>query len=196
MFSAVVPAAGSATRFGGGKVLALVDGISLLQRVLSTLLDAGIQDVVVVAPPSAEWGSRVPLLSDSRVRVETNPDPTREMFSSIQIGLRAAKHAPIAVLPGDMPFAKPDTVKALLDLAHRTNALVSPRVDGRRGHPLIVPGDLRDVILAAPASAKLNEVLKPYAARVRNLDVADRGVVRDVDEVGDLVQPERSRGAQ
>jgi molybdenum cofactor cytidylyltransferase len=186
MFSAVVPAAGSATRFGGGKVLALVDGISLLQRVLSTLLDAGIDDVVVVAPPDAEWGSGVPLLSDARVRVAVNPDPSREMFSSIQIGLRAAKHAPMAVLPGDMPFVKPETVKALLDLADRTRALVSPRLDGRRGHPLIIPGDLRDAILAAPDSAKLNEVLKPYASRVRNLDVEDRGVVRDVDVVGDL----------
>lgn len=187
MSSAVVPAAGSATRFGGGKVLALVDGVSLLQRVLSTLLDAGVSDIVVVAPPGAEWGSRVALLADARVRIETNPDPSREMFSSIQIGLRAAAHAPIAVLPGDMPFVKSETVRALLELAHRTNALVSPRLDGRRGHPLIIPGDLRDAILAAPDDSKLNEVLAPHKTRVLNLDVHDRGVVRDVDVVEDLV---------
>jgi molybdenum cofactor cytidylyltransferase len=93
-----------------------------------------------------------------------------------------------------MPFARTETVKALLDLAQRTNALVSPRFDGDRGHPLIVPGDLRDVILAAPDSAKLNEVLKPYSSRVRNLDVEDRGVIRDVDVVADLACPEQGRG--
>ena len=93
---------------------------------------------------------------------------------------------PIAVLPADMPFVTARTVKALLDLGTRTNALVSPRLDGRRGHPLIVPADLRKVILAAPDHAKLNEVLKPYASRVVKLDVEDRGVVRDVDVVGDL----------
>jgi molybdenum cofactor cytidylyltransferase len=188
MFSAVVPAAGSASRFGGGKLLALVDGIPLLQRVLTTLLDAGLDDVVVVAPPGAEWGRDVPALSDARVRIAVNPDPSREMFSSIQIGIGVAKHAPIAILPGDMPFVKVETVRTLLDVAQRTSALVSPRLDGRRGHPLVIPGDLRQAILAAPDGSRLNEVLKPYQARVLNHDVNDRGVVRDVDVVADLAR--------
>jgi molybdenum cofactor cytidylyltransferase len=199
MFSAVVPAAGSGSRFGGGKLLARVDGVPLLQRVLTTLLDAGVDDVVVVAPPGADWSRDVPALADSRVRVATNPDPSREMFSSIQIGIAAAKHAPIAVLPGDMPFVKVDTVKTLLEVGRRTSALVSPRLDGRRGHPLVIPGDLRDAILAAADGAKLNEVLKPFRDRVLNHDVDDRGVVRDVDVAADLkpvLSDARTRGVE
>jgi molybdenum cofactor cytidylyltransferase len=189
MFSAVVPAAGSATRFGGGKLLALVAGVPILEHVLRSLLAAGIGDVVVVAGPHAAWGTHVPMLEDFRVRVEHNPDPAREMFSSIQIGLRAARHAPIAILPGDMPFVKPQTIRRLLAEASRANALVSPRFEGRRGHPLIVPGDLRDEILAAPDGAKLNEVLKPHASRVVNVDVDDPGTARDVDVAADLARP-------
>ena len=46
--SAVVLAAGSATRFGSVKLLAPLNGRPLLQHVLDALADAGLNDVVVV----------------------------------------------------------------------------------------------------------------------------------------------------
>lgn len=192
MPSAVVPAAGSASRFGGGKLFVLVDSEPLLDRTLGALLGAGLDEVIVVTPPDAGWGSGVQRLNDARVRVLVNPDTSRGMFSSIQIGLREARTGPVAILPGDMPFVRAATVKDLLDVAVRTGEIVSPRLDGRRGHPVMVPLDLRDAVLAAPATAMLNEVLRPYAARFVNLDVDDRGVVRDVDVVEDLADAGRS----
>jgi CTP:molybdopterin cytidylyltransferase MocA len=188
MPSAVVPAAGSASRFGGGKLFALVDGVPLLDRTLRTLLDAGIDDVVVVVPPDEGWGTDVASLRDPRVRTAINPDPSRGMFSSIQIGLRVAAGAPVAVLPGDMPFVRSGTVKALLELPAAAGAIVSPRFQGRRGHPVLLPGDLLDAVRSAPATAMLNQVLRPHAARFVNLDVDDPGVVRDVDAVEDLAR--------
>ena len=49
--AAVVPAAGKGERFGGGKLLAPVDGTPMLERTIHTLLEAGIADVVVVLAP-------------------------------------------------------------------------------------------------------------------------------------------------
>src|SRR5689334_3827623 len=103
MASAVVPAAGSATRFGGGKLFALVDGVPMLDRTIDALLDGGIDDVIVVTPAEPGWGAAVERLRDPRVSRAINPDPSPGMFSSIQIGLRAAKTGPVAILPGDMP---------------------------------------------------------------------------------------------
>jgi CTP:molybdopterin cytidylyltransferase MocA len=45
MPSAIVPAAGSATRFGGGKLIADVEGERLLDRTQGVLPRAGIEDV-------------------------------------------------------------------------------------------------------------------------------------------------------
>jgi molybdenum cofactor cytidylyltransferase len=185
MASAVVPAAGAAARFGGGKLFALVEGVPMLDRTLGALLDASIEDVVVVLPPGADWTGRIKLLADSRVRRVENPDPSRGMFSSIQTGVRAAGAAPVAVLPGDMPFVRTDTIKRLLDQA-TGGGIVSPRLAGRRGHPVIIPADVCEAIVAAPVTAVLNEVLRPYAARFVNLDVSDTGVVHDVDVAEDL----------
>jgi CTP:molybdopterin cytidylyltransferase MocA len=188
MPSAVVPAAGSASRFGGGKLFAPIDGVPLLDRTLGALLDAGIEEVVVVAPPESGWGDGVARLGDPRVRTAVNPDPSRGMFSSIQVGLRAVGGSPVAVIPGDMPFVKAGTVRALLHLPAAAGAIVSPRFHGRRGHPVLLPADLLETIRSAPATAMLNEVLRPYAGRFVDLDVADPGVVRDVDVREDLVQ--------
>jgi molybdenum cofactor cytidylyltransferase len=186
MASALVPAAGSASRFGGGKLLAPVDGVPLLDRTLGALLGAGAGEVLVVLPPDASWTTKIERLRDPRVRTTVNPDPSRGMFSSIQIGVAHLAEAPLAVLPGDMPFVKSETIKALLDLAGRTDRIVSPRFQGRRGHPVLLPADVREAILTAPASARLNDVLRPFASRFVDLDVADPGVVRDVDVVEDL----------
>lgn len=186
MPSAVVPAAGAASRFGGGKLLALIDGVPLLDRTLGALLDAGIDDVIVVLPPDTDWRAQLTRLADVRVRSVVNPDPSRGMFSSIQIGIREATSMPVVVLPGDMPFVSAATVKAVLDLAARTSGIVSPRLQGRRGHPVVIPADVRAAVAAAPPTALLNEILRPYADRVVNLDVADPGVVRDIDVVEDL----------
>lgn len=186
MSSAVVPAAGAATRFGGGKLLALVEGVPMLDRTIGALLEAGIDRVIVVTPPDEHWGLTVALLEDERVRCVVNPDPSRGMFSSIQAGVRDADSDPIAVLPGDMPFVKPLTIARVLAAATGTRALVSPRFDGRRGHPVMLPLDVKAAIVSADPAAMLNDVLRPFRDRVVNVDVDDPGVVRDVDVREDL----------
>ena len=185
--SAVVPAAGSASRFGGGKLFALVQGVPMLDRTIGALLEAGIDRVIVVTPPEPGWGAPVMRLADPRVQCVQNPDPSRGMFSSIQTGVRLADSGPIAILPGDMPFVDSETVRRVLDMARETGAMVSPRFAGRRGHPIMLPFDLRDAIASAPPAAALNDVLRPFHGRILNVDVDDRGVVRDVDVVQDLV---------
>ncbi len=46
--TAIVLAAGAGSRFGGGKLLASLGGVPILQHVLDTLAAAGLEDVVVV----------------------------------------------------------------------------------------------------------------------------------------------------
>jgi CTP:molybdopterin cytidylyltransferase MocA len=187
MVSAVVPAAGSASRFGGGKLAALVDGVPMLDRTVGALLAGSIDEVIVVIAPTSSWTSRVSSLAGARVRTAINPDPDRGMFSSIQIGVRAAAESPIVLLPADMPFVQPATVAAVREAGLRTGDIVSPRFETRRGHPIFLPCDLRALILAAPDDSTLSDVLRGHAARRVHIDVTDRGVLRDVDVVEDLV---------
>lgn len=182
---AIVPAAGRAERFGGGKLTAPIGGEPLLNHTLRSLLDGGVDRVVVVTAPGASLEG-VTLLDDARVARAVNPDPSRGMLSSVQAGLAAAGGDPILVLPGDMPYVKSATVAAVLAAARDTGRIVSPRVGGRHGHPVALPASLRDDILSAEPSTTLAALIEAREAARLSVDVTDAGVRRDVDVRGDL----------
>jgi molybdenum cofactor cytidylyltransferase len=188
--AAVVPAAGKGARFGGAKLLADVDGDPLLVRTIRCLLDGGIDRVIVVveaggAVEQASTGHAV--FADTRVRLVPNPEPERGMFSSIQVGLAAADADRVLVLPGDMPFVRPDTVAAVVDAARtRPGTVVSPRHGGRRGHPIALPATICRAVQGAESASNLKTVLDRLAPPREALNVDDPGVLRDVDVAGDL----------
>jgi molybdenum cofactor cytidylyltransferase len=187
---AIVPAAGAAERFGGAKLLASVGSDVLLERTIRSLLDGGVERVVVVLGPDAsDIRKGVPALDARGVRVATNRKPERGMLSSIQAGLREATGDPILVLPGDMPYVEAATVSTLLREQATRGGILSPRFDGKRGHPVVIPGSLREEILRAADGATLHDVLRAHASDRTDLDVYDRGVIRDVDEPKDLAEP-------
>lgn len=185
---AIVTAAGSAVRFGGRKLLTAIDGRPLLDHTIRALLDGGVGEVVVVLAPGAraELEAGVDAMRDPRVRAVENPDPSRGMFTSIQAGAAETDGDAILVLPGDMPFVSAATVRAVVDAYTSKPAIVSPRFQGKRGHPVALPGWLRTEIGAAPLGTTLHDILKKHAELYVDLDLEDRGVVRDVDTLEDL----------
>lgn len=183
---AIVPAAGRAERFGGGKLIADVGGEPLLNHTLRSLLDGGLEHIVVVLAPGATFVTVDLIMHDPRVVRVINPMPARGMLSSIQIGLAAADGDPILVLPGDMPFVKSATVAAVLAAAVESGGIVSPSFQGRHGHPVALPARLRHEIVQAESSATLALLIEAHAGERRAIDVDDPGVLRDVDTRGDL----------
>jgi molybdenum cofactor cytidylyltransferase len=185
---AVVTAAGSAERFGGKKLLTPIDGEPLLDHTIDALLDGGVAEVIVVVgrDARAELERDVNAMLDPRVRAIENPDPSRGMFSSIQEGVAQAQGDAILVMPGDMPFVSPQTVRAVIAAYERKPAIVSPRYGGKRGHPVALPAFLRDEIRAADPRGTLHDVIHAHADMRADVDIDDPGVVRDVDRPEDL----------
>jgi CTP:molybdopterin cytidylyltransferase MocA len=187
---AIVTAAGSAERFGGRKLLADVDGRPLLDRTIRSLLEGGVSEVIVVVGSDgrAELERDIHALSDPRVRAVENRDPARGMFSSIQEGVRTASGDVVLVLPGDMPFVAPQTVRRVLEEWSKHRGIVSPRYKGKRGHPVALPQRMREEILKTPATANLHQVIKRHLDERTDVDVDDAGIVKDVDTPADLTR--------
>lgn len=183
---AIVPAAGRAERFGGGKLIADIDGEPLLNRTLRSLLDGGVAHIVVVLAPGATFVTVDLLMNDPRVVRVINPKPERGMLSSIQIGLAATDGDPILVLPGDMPFVSSATVAAVIAAAVESGGIVSPRFEGRHGHPVALPARMREDIMQAGPSSTLALLIEAHAGERADIDVTDPGVLRDVDTRQDL----------
>ena len=180
---AIVLAAGAGSRFGGRKLEAQVDGKPILQHVLDALLEAGLDDpIVVVAPGAGEW---------RRTELVTNPAPERGLSSSLKLGwarATAAEAAPDAVLValGDQPLVRPAVVRALvaapLDPAR---PIVAPRYAGTDAHnPVRVEVSAGHLIDGATGDRGLGPILEHNPELVRWLDFA--GDNPDVDTAANL----------
>lgn len=196
----------------GFKQLARIGGRSMLAIVLDELEASRVAGVaaVVNAAIAGEISAERPITA-SRVYV-VNPRPESEMIESIQLGLHAIRRYFLEIVlddpgegmeavdldrpgtgylicPGDHPRVTRAAVDACIDsFTADTSALVVACHHGRRGHPLVVPGDLARQVAGWPATQGLNTLAREYPDRVREVEIGDPGVLVDVDTVGDLAQ--------
>jgi molybdenum cofactor cytidylyltransferase len=178
----VIVGAGAGTRFGGPKaVAALSDGRRFLDVIVETAQAAGLDPIVAVLPPG--------VAAPAGVRVVANAKPSSEQIVSVRLGLALLTSAPVSsalLWPVDHPFVRLESVLAILDAARRTGAqIVVPVYESRRGHPGWFHRDIwRELMTVADGGARA--VIRADPSRVSEVDVADRGVVRDVNTRADL----------
>jgi molybdenum cofactor cytidylyltransferase len=129
--AAVVLAAGTGSRFGGGKLRADLGGRPILGHVVEAARTAGLEPIVVVVPPTGELDD----LDLGVVRRVTNETPQEGLSSSVRVGLRELQDdeqvAAAVILPGDQPLVRPDVIRRLVDAAtvSATPLLIAPRYD-------------------------------------------------------------------
>ena len=151
--SAVLLAAGSASRMGHRpKCLLERDGQSLIRRTALALLDAGIQELVVVVGHYAQ--EVAPAVADLPVTVVINPHPEQGIISSQRLGLQSIASACDAVVMAlaDQPLLeKQDIAELLQAYADRPThtRLVFPQVQGQPGNPVALSAEVRDAVLQA-----------------------------------------------
>jgi molybdenum cofactor cytidylyltransferase len=187
MISAIVLAAGQATRFGRCKQLMPLDGKPLLEHVLDTLQRSTVDDVVVVLGAHAdEVRERVRFESQ---RVVLNPDYADGMSTSIHAGLRALPLTATAALIvlADQPFVRSASLDVLMETYRRTGALiVIPTYRGARGNPVLVDRTLFDEILELRGDIGFRALFGLYAERIVKVELDDPGLVTDIDRQEDL----------
>jgi molybdenum cofactor cytidylyltransferase len=85
---------------------------------------------------------------------------------------------------GDMPYVRPETIRALAATVERGARIAAPVFEGRRGNPVAFSSFHLPLLLALSGDQGAREILKSHA--VNELSVDDAGVVRDIDTPGDL----------
>ena len=137
--AAVILAAGTASRFGGGKVFAPLAGRPMLLHVVEAAHRAGLDPIVVVLGPPTEAEASVDL---GRPLVARNPHPEAGLSSSVRIGLAAlgADVEAAVVLLGDQPLVDPAVIAALRDAdVPPGRSIVVPRYEAGGGpNPTLV----------------------------------------------------------
>ncbi len=187
----VIPAAGMGRRMGEAKQVLPYGQSTMVAEVTRALLEAGLDGVVVVTRTALL--ARLDLPTDPRVRLATNDDPDSEMIDSIRIGLLSlcgteiggrgwpvAEQDGVLVIPADMPRAGAQVCRACVAayVASPARIVVATHA-GRRGHPIIFPLALQPTVERMEGG--LRNLLQLFPKRVHHLEIADPGVVSDID---------------
>jgi CTP:molybdopterin cytidylyltransferase MocA len=184
--TALVLAAGSGSRFGGGKLLASFQGRPLLQHVLDRVAAAGIADVIVVLGRDAEAvEGAMTWRAERRIR---NPEPERGLARSLETGMASIDPASDAalILLGDQPLVAVGVIRALLDTPFDpARPIVVPKYtddDGR--NPVLVHRAAFEVAREASGDRGLGPILARYPGLVQEVMIG--GMNPDIDTPGDL----------
>jgi CTP:molybdopterin cytidylyltransferase MocA len=192
VLSAVVLAAGDSTRMGSPKAALLTpDGVTFITRIVGTLREAGVDDLVIVT--GRHHDAVLEALTRDRVipapRIVRNPDPSRGQLSSLLAGMAAVvtpRTEALMMTLVDVPLVRVSTVVAVIQEWHRTRApIVRPAIGDRHGHPVIFDRAVLDEIRRAPLDAGAKSVVRAHEHELVNVPVDDEGCVRDVDTPGD-----------
>ncbi len=160
-------------------------GRTFVTQLINSLREGGVDRVGVVGRPTdaglrREIASAVPL-----VDFVDNPSHELGQLSSLLAGLAYAEAhgaAGALVVPVDMPLIRAGTVRAALEAfiqGDRPVLRVTHR--GQHGHPVIFGAGLFAVLRNADPSLGARAVIREDPSRVRDLEVDDPGVLRDID---------------
>ncbi len=180
----IVLAAGSGIRFGGP--LHKLAQTFAASTVLGTTVAHAVQTQLPVLVVTT--AAMVPLiagqLASRDMLVLSSQDAARGMGDSIAAGVAERSGAPgWLILPGDMPLVQPGTLLAVAT-ALEQYAVVHAEHKGRRGHPVGFAAELYSELVKLQGDEGARRIIARYPAY--GLEVADRGVVLDVDTAADL----------
>jgi molybdenum cofactor cytidylyltransferase len=190
MIGAVVLAAGESRRMGRPKMLLPWEETTVIGQVVSTLLTAGIDDVVVVTGALQE--QIVALLDGLAARVVLNPDYANgEMARSLQVGIEGLNpscKATLVVL-GDQPQMETKTVLLVLAAYQQDNhSIIVPSFERRRGHPWLVDRSLWGKFLALSSPNTMRDFLDAHSQKIFYLPVNSKTIFSDLDTPEDYAR--------
>lgn len=197
MIAGLILAAGESRRMGRDKALLTYRGRTFLETLIFNLRAAAIDKITVVLGHHAESIQAAVDLGDARVVVNSNY--RLGQTSSLQAGLAAmaADSLEAAVLClVDHPAVSAQVIVKLIERFESLRPpVVIPTHKGQKGHPIVINRLLFPELLAIAQSDPANLVIRKYHATTEFVEVADAGILADIDNPADF-EALTSRGGE
>lgn len=181
----ILLAAGSGSRFGGGKLLhPLQDGTPLGIASLRNLKSALPDILAVVRAGDDELRE---LMLREGVAVQVCEDAHLGMARSLVCGIRAAADADGWVIAlGDMPYLSPATISTVAGKIAQGAGIAVPEYRGERGHPVGFGSRHGKELLELHGDEGARTLLKRHAGDIEIVACDDPGILRDIDRREDI----------
>jgi CTP:molybdopterin cytidylyltransferase MocA len=184
---------------GTNKLLLPMAGRTVIECVVTALVDEGIQHVVVVTPVHATDVARAAQAAGAEVCLLR--EQTTEMRETVEHGLRwlEERYQPRLedawlLAPADHPAIDPAIVRELC--GHYPNdqgrTIIAPVFRGKRGHPVVLAWRHVSEIRAYPPHAGLDTYLRLHADQVLEISIDNDGILKDIDTPEDYARLKHS----
>jgi molybdenum cofactor cytidylyltransferase len=180
--SAILLAAGRASRMGKLKQLMSLGESTMLEQTLDNLLGSKLTEVIVVLGYKAEEITK--RLSGRPVKIVVNPLYRKGMGTSIAAGLRFVESQAQAVMLvlGDQPYVDSATIDSLIDaFASNKKGIAIPTYQGQRGHPLIFARNYKAPLSKLTGDVGGREIIQENPKDVLEVPVDCEGIIIDID---------------
>lgn len=184
---AVILAAGRSRRMGRPKLVLPWGDRTVIEQVVKTLNQAGVDDILLVTGSSRELIEEA--LARYRVSFTYNEKyETHEMLTSLQTGINASypELCALLVVLGDQPAIQTYVVESIVEKYYQQPAkLIIPSYQMRRGHPWLIDKCLWGELLALPAENTLRDFLAAHSHDITYVSVDTPTILSDMDTPDD-----------
>jgi molybdenum cofactor cytidylyltransferase len=182
--AAVLLAAGESRRMGAPNKLTLpVQGQPLLRRTARTLLDSGLDEIVVVLGHESDRARE--LLRDLPLKLVENPHYRDGQMTSVHCGLAALERTAkgVMICLADQPRLQAADINYLIERYRQdcTRPLLVPVFEGRRGNPIILSYAQRAAILAGDRNLGCRRLIERQPELVWPCVVHSDHYIEDID---------------
>ncbi len=177
----IILAAGEAKRASGRKLSKPVMGKPMLEWVVEKATQSHLAGIIMVAGKEKELAKDLAVLYG--IDYVYNPNYIHGMSTSLKMGVESLPEDAdgFAVLLGDMPFIRIETINRIIREFVREQGIVVPVFRGRRGHPPVFPVSFKKEIGLLEGDEGARSIIQDCRHEVRLLNTQDRGVVLDID---------------
>lgn len=179
--AAVIPAAGKPNNTKKFRPLMCMgsDMHTLLELQISSLYEAGVDEIVVVTGYKSELVNQV--LADLPVIIISNQDYRHtDMFFSVRLGLSALKGRceKVLIMPADLPMIRKDTLQNIIG---STADVCIPSFNGVNGHPVAISESVAEQLAGMEGSLK--SAFSELGIQPEILEVDDEGILLNADSL-------------
>lgn len=185
MIQGILLAAGSASRFGSHKLLHPLPGGVPVGIAAARAMSRGTKNVLAILRSGDHKFKG--LLRAEGISSVICGRADLGVSESLKTGIRAAPDAEGWLIGlADMPWVRPQTIRAIVEMLEDGADVAAPVHAGRRGHPVGFARTFKARLLTLTGDRGACDLLETYISRVETFKCSDAGVLRDVDEPKDV----------
>lgn len=184
MITAIIMASGFSKRMTCDKLFLKVNSETLIERTIKKVKGSKVDDIIIIYRDK-----RIKDIAKNQGIISIyNNNAEKGQSESIKLGIKEADERTKGFIffVGDQPFLSIEVInKIIIEFKKKTEKIIIPLYNGKRGNPIIFPAYLKKELLLINGDIGGREVIKDNFDIVNYIKIHDKYLGIDIDTIED-----------